>query len=221
MANNLRVFNTNSEYQSADLVHPAVSYVIETDKVHYEPTTPPTPVFQGKWKATYSNGNVTSAECDSSSKIKQNEINLANLVSVEIGDCVTSIGNLAFGACSSLTSITIPNSVTSIGDSAFEWCSSLTNINIPSGVTFIGDTTFQRCTNLTSIEIPSGVTFIDNAAFQYCTSLTSITVKATTPPTLGSDVFIGSTCPILVPLQSLTAYQTAWSQYASRIRPLP
>ena len=240
MANNLRVFNTNSEYQSADLVHPAVSYVIETDKVHYEPTTP---VFQGKWKATYSNGNVTSAECGSSSEIAYGEINKTDLISVEVGNCVTSLGNGAFqncrsltsviipdavtsignGAfllCDSLTSITIPDSVTSIGDSAFDSCRSLTSIDIPSGVTFIGDTTFQECTSLTSIEIPSGVTFIDNAAFQYCTSLTSIIVKATTPPTLGSDAFYRTNnCPIYVPCESVEAYKSAsgWSDYASRI----
>lgn len=196
MANNLRVFNTNSEYQSADLVHPAVSYVIETDKVIYEPT-PPTPSI--KWKATYSNGNVTSAECGSSSEIVRNEISLDNLVSVEIGDCVTSISGYAFNYCSSLTSCNIGSGVTSIGKWAFGYCSGLTSLTIPSGVTFIGANAF-----------------ID------CSSLTSITVEAETPPTLvGWGTLNGSSCPILVPLQSLTAYQTAWSQYASRIQPIP
>lgn len=207
MANNLRVFNTNSEYQSADLVHPAVSYVIETDKVHYEPTTPPTPVFQGKWKATYSDSSVTSAECDSSSEITQNEINLTNLVSVEIGN----------------------NCVTSIGTSAFQNCSSLTSINIPSGVTSISERAFQYCSGLTSIVIPDSVTSIGNSAFKNCSGLASITVSATKPPILGGNYafatnypYMSRGCPIYVPSQSVNVYKAAnyWSEYASRIQPI-
>ena len=41
-----------------------------------------------------------------------------NIVSVDIPDSVTSIGDWAFGECSSLTSITIPDSVTSIRECA-------------------------------------------------------------------------------------------------------
>lgn len=269
MANNLRVFNTNSEYQSADLVHPAVSYVIETDKVHYEPTTP-TPSF--KWKAAYSDSHVESAECGGSSEIVNGEINLTNLVSVEIGDyCVTSIGYRVFYNCSGLTNVTIPDAVTSIGGSAFQLCRNLTNINIPSGVTFIGDyafgdcyklsnitipsgftyinngmfqdcrsltsvtipsgvtsigvNAFNGCSGLTSIDIPNGVTSIGDNAFNGCRKLTSITVNAITPPTLGTNAPFGNTnnCPIYVPSQSVEAYKSAymWSDYASRIYPIP
>lgn len=197
MANNLRVFNTNSEYQSADLVHPAVSYVIETDKVIYEPT----PVFKGKWKATYQDSHVESAQCGSSSEIRQFEINKQDLVSVEIGDyCVTSIG-----------------------DRAFNWCLSLTSVTIGDGVTSIGEGAFETCNSLTSVTMPSGVTIIYNRAFYQCASLTSITVNAVTPPSLIGNLVFESTnnCPIYVPSASLTAYQTAWPQYASRIQPIP
>ena len=221
-----------------------------------------------KWKATYSDSSVTSAECDASSAITQNEINLTNLVSVEIGNCTTSIGNRAFYQysgltsvtisdnvtniagdafkyCSGLTSIDIPSGVTNISDSAFEGCTSLTSIDIPSGVTnisnrtfydcnsltsctipnsvtTIGTSAFQNCSGLTSVTIPSGVTSIGYQAFVQCKSLTSITCLATTPPTLDQRVFnTGNSCPILVPSASLTAYQTAWSDYASRIQAIP
>jgi len=192
MANNLRVFNTNSEYQSADLILPSVSYVVETDKVIYDYTPPTPPVFQGKWKATYSDSHVESAQCDSSSEITENEINLTDLVSVEIGDCVTSIGQGAFYKCTSLTSITIPNSVTSIGAGAFYGCSSLpieNNIRyadtyaietidktlsvykLKEDTRFIGEFAFRECTSLTSIDIPDSVIYVGNSSFQGCTNL--------------------------------------------------
>jgi len=208
-------------------------------------TTPP--AFQGKWLATYTGGTTSSAECDSTSAITKNEINKTNLVSLEIGDCVTSIANTAFYGCSSLTSINIPSSVTSIGDSAFQFCSSLTSINIPSGITSIGNSTFYGCSSLTSIEIPNSVTSIGYYAFEYCTSLTrieipsgvtsigndafigcegltSIIVNATTPPQLVEGTFNDTNnCPILVPSQSVEAYKSAsgWSTYASRIQAIP
>jgi len=70
-----------------------------------------------------------------------------------IPNSVTSIGNSAFGECSSLTSITIPNSVTSIESYAFNKCSSLTSITIGSSVTSIGRFAFNGCTGLSSLNM--------------------------------------------------------------------
>ena len=200
MAKNLRYFETNAEYQAANLVFPSVSYVEDINKVIYDPSSPTPPAFQGKWLATYSDSHTESVQCDSSSAITDGEIDFRDLVSVEIGDCVTSIGNNAFRDCSSLTSIDIPN-----------------------GVTSIGNLTFSECSSLTSCTIGSGVTSIGKQAFRDCGSLTSITVNATTPPALASGALDGSTCPIYVPSQSVNAYKSAsgWSNYASRIQAIP
>ncbi len=46
----------------------------------------------------------------------------------------------------------IPNSVTSIGDCAFGYCSSLTSIEIPNSVTSIGKEAFRDCSNLRVIK---------------------------------------------------------------------
>ena len=157
--------------------------------------------FSGKWLATYSDSHTESAQCDSSSAITNNEITKSGLTSVEIGDCVTSIGNSAFDRCSGLTSFDIPNSVTSIGNWAFYYCRSLTSVTIPDSVTSIGE-----------------------YAFESCRSLTSITINATTPPTLGDTTVFSDTnnCPIYVPAASVEAYKSAtnWSDYASRIQPI-
>ena len=145
----------------------------------------------------------------------------ASLTSVTISDSVTIIGNAAFYGCTSLTSVTIPGSVTSIEQNAFFNCTSLTNIVIPDSVTIIGQTAFYGCTSLTSVTIPGSVTSIGDSAFNKCESLTSVTVNATTPPTLSSNVFLGTNnCTIYVPDDSVLAYQTAdnWIEYANRIK---
>ena len=134
----------------------------------------PTPSF--KWKATYTGGTISSAECDSSSAITKNEINVTGLVSVEIGDCVTGISNSAFTSASTLSSVTIPDSVTSIGQYAFFFCSGLTSVVIPDSVTTIGEGAFESCKSLTSVTIGSGITSISNSSFMGCSGLTSINI---------------------------------------------
>ena len=166
-------------------------------------------------------GLITSAEIKSGvTSIDYNAFSYCQkLSSCTIPDSVTSIGSGAFDGCGSLTSIDIPNSVTSIGDWAFAYCS-FSSIVIPDSVASIGGSAFQNCTGLTSCTIGSGITSIGIGGFSYCNSLTSITIKATTPPTLNSGAFYGSTCPIYVPAASLTAYQTSedWEDYRTRLQ---
>ena len=148
-----------------------------------------------------------------------------SLTSVTIPDSVTSIGDYAFYRCTGLTSVSIPNSLTSIDSQVFFQCSSLTSITIPDSVTSIGGYAFYQCSSLTSITIPDSVTSIDDWAFGYCTSLRSVTVNATTPPTLGGNVFnnTSSNLVIYVPSASVDTYKTAsgWRNYASRIQAIP
>lgn len=147
-----------------------------------------------------------------------------SLRNVDIPNSVTNIDGRAFSDCNSLSSITIPNGVTSINNGVFRHCTSLTSISIPNGVTSIGESAFNECTSLTSVTIPSGVTSIGDYTFKSCYDLSSITVNAVTPPVLGGgSVFSGTNCPIYVPSQSLSAYQSAsiWSNYASRLQAIP
>ncbi len=138
-----------------------------------------------------------------------------------IPDGIESIAGGAFSLCSGLTSVTIPNSVTSIGYAAFEGCGSLTSVTIGNSVTSIGNYAFCNCIGLTSMTIPNSVTTIGYYAFQSCCGLTSIICEATTPPTLGSNVFyiVDKSIPLYVPAESIEAYQTAnqWKDFTNII----
>lgn len=118
----------------------------------------------------------------------------------------------------------IPNTVTSIGRDSFYGTTELTNINIPTSVTSIGVYAFESCSKLSAITIPSSITAINKDAFHDCGSLSSVTCLATTPPTLGSNVFNDNASgrKIYVPSGSLNAYKTAtnWKTYAADILPI-
>ena len=145
----------------------------------------------------------------------------SGLTSIDIPNSVTTFGEGVFSVCSALTSVNIQSTLTSIPGSMFYGCHSLTSFNIQSGVTSIGQSAFEECSGLTSVTIPSNVTSIDKRAFYNCRRLTSVTVEATTPPTMGIQVFNNTNnCPIYVPAESVDAYKTEtnWSSYASRIQ---
>ena len=139
------------------------------------------------------------------------------LASITIPDSVTTIGDWAFGICSSLTTFkgryasedgrcliidgtlnsfapsglteyTIPDSVTTIGVWAFSGCDSLTSVTIPDSVTTIGYLAFCNCDNLTSVTIPNSVTTIGYDAFRLCSSLTSVTIPDSVT-TIGDEAF--------------------------------
>ena len=138
-----------------------------------------------------------------------------------------------FNGKNTTTKITLNNRITKLDDYTFLGCSALTSVGtvgsgasleIPNNVTTISRNVFQNCTGLTSVTIPNSVTSIDTYAFGGCTGLTSITFEATTPPTLGTQVFDNTNnCPIYVPAESVDAYKAAtnWSTYASRIQAIP
>ena len=146
----------------------------------------------------------------------------ANLTSCTIGTGITSIAASGFTGCTKLSSFSIKAGVTTIGNAAFSGCSNLGTLNTTSAtaLTTIGDSAF-RGNKFTSVTIPASVTSIGANAFANNSNLASVTVKATTPPSLGSGAFssVSSTLKIYVPSASVNAYKAAdgWSTYASKI----
>ena len=149
----------------------------------------------------------------------------SGLTSVTIGNSVESIGKSAFHGCENLSSLTIPDNVTSIGEGAFSGCSGLSSVAIPGSVTRIEGYAFEGCSGLTSVTIPSSVTSIGTVAFYGCSGLTSFINYATTPQSIGSDVFINASiasCTLYVPAESVAAYKAAnvWKNFHN-IAPIP
>ena len=172
----LKYFKTDVDYQnyfnSGDFVTPNVSYVEDTNIVHYNPydliimTSESNPEVM---KVCYNQGWAASpSEMYASEAAKVTSIGTAFQelgVGSSSGDSgsnisftfsfdefkyftgVTSIVDIAFYK-SNIVSITIPDSVTSIGKDAFFDCSNLTSITIPDSVTSISDRAFESCDSL-------------------------------------------------------------------------
>lgn len=145
----------------------------------------------------------------------------SNVTSVQIPTTVKSIGINVFENCTKLSSVTIPEGVTLVPNNAFVGCSELSEINLPTSVESIGASAFASCTKLTSVVLPSEVSEIGRDAFSVCSTLATVEAYADTPATIKSGVFPSSVQKIYVKASSLSAYQTAWSEYASKIVAFP
>lgn len=148
--------------------------------------------------------------------------NCGNLTSILIPSSVTALGKNAFSGCSALADITIPSSIEVIPEGAFVGCSGLTQIVIPDGITGIGRSAFVN-SGLTSVSIPSSVTNIENAAFGGCSKLESVFLNSVTPPAVGDNAFLQTSCIIYVPRGYVDTYKVSegWSYYADRIQSYP
>ena len=166
------------------------------------------------------------------------------LTDIDLPKSITTINQYAFNACSSLVSIDLSNIKTINGYYAFGGCtklksadlSSLTNKDItghcfrgasslesvifPSILETIGSNAFAGC-NLKSIDLPATIKSLYNACFSGNTKLETIIIRATTPPSIESTVFIQSSNikQVIVPQGCADAYKSAtnWSKYADII----
>ena len=85
------------------------------------------------------------------------------ILTIEISDGITGIGDSAFSGCTGMAEVSIPDTVTTIGDYAFENCSSLTEVELPDGLEEIGSGAFAGCSSLTEVVVPEGTTVAEDA----------------------------------------------------------
>lgn len=121
-----------------------------------------------------------------------------------------------------ITKVEIAEGITTIGDNTFGDGYGIASVTLPVSITSIGWRGFASSLSLTSITIPKDVTSISSYAFGACRSLESVTVLATTPPTLGTNVFnnCSESLIIYVPSESVAEYRSKWSDYADKIQPI-
>lgn len=85
------------------------------------------------------------------------------------------------------------------------------------------------CEHLMYVDFWRTITTIGDRAFYDCKALATVIFRNTVPPVLGTDVFyenynntdrVIANMTIYVPDASVSTYQTAWPEYASKIQPI-
>ncbi|PID88187.1 MAG: hypothetical protein CSB06_01740 [Bacteroidia bacterium] len=109
----------------------------------------------------------------------------SSLPTINLGNAIETIGNLAFHNCEKLKSIDL-KSVKTIEREAFRNCG-LTSITIPNSIQVIEEQVFANCKNLTSINFGTGVNTISSRAFFHC-GLTTVTIPNSIH-TIGDNAF--------------------------------
>lgn len=180
----LNKFQTQSDYDNAELFMPNLSYIVESNKVIVKRTVPPIPPTPTGDTTTF---YYTSTDGEIVEPFEYFAI--GNLISNTYEDgvgkmvfegTVTTLRTNAFLRCTTLNSITLPSNIMVIDNMVFADCTSLITINIPSAVTYIDTTTFVNCENLATVIFEEGsqLTNIYNGAFNSCSSLLSIEIPS-------------------------------------------
>lgn len=96
------------------------------------------------------------------------------LKSINLPDCITTIGEHAFLYCSGLTAVELPSRLTTLGRWAFS-NTNLYSVELPNTLQNIGEYALSYCENLHSVILPSSMTSIPDRMF-YASGLLSYTI---------------------------------------------
>ncbi len=114
----------------------------------------------------------------------------SEILKLEIGSGITTLGSYAFAGCGQLKSIAFSDGLISIGGHAFEGCAALKNLRLmPASLRTVGDYAFAQCTALTMAYLPDGLTSIGERAFNGCSALNHVYFPVSV--TMGTGAFAG------------------------------
>ena len=206
MTNNLRKFNTEADYQSAQLNYPAVSWVTATDGVHFDKTAP-TPTFGGLTVYYY---------------IEDPSVEFTLFNGGGSSESSSESGSGGGGGALPTTMIVDGNSETPINTWRFQTAGqhivqyTFENNEIPQG--------FLDAINVAK-EVIVGTDIVGIGSTAFNVKLTSATFLSTTPPSIADMSTFGGgayeqSYPIYVPSSAVNTYKTAsiWTSLASRIQ---
>ena len=130
-----------------------------------------------------------------------------SILSVDIPDSITIIGEYSFSGCVNLVKVDIPDSVTNMGMHTFYKCDRLTSVTIGSGIESIEQGTFYQCGNLTSVLLGNSIKRIRNAAFSRCVNLENLVIPKTVSD-IENNAFLD--CDKLIQKDNGVYYVDSW-----------
>lgn len=131
------------------------------------------------YKAMLIGGTSRVVNCNDNTTLAISEIGSNNAETINIGNCVTAIGDSAFTSSTNVQNVSIPSGVTSIGNNVFYNRRTLTTVSGMQGVETIGDYAFSQCSGLTSISFSEKLISIGFGAFKGCNSLGGVELPST------------------------------------------
>ena len=143
------------------------------------------------------------------------------LASIRIPEGVTALGNMVFADNTELEEIILPETLSAIPAWMCLRCSKLKSIRTTDSISLIDKEAFLDCSAMETAIISESVSKLGSKAFGNCTALKGIMILRPIPPILDDNAFLNTNgCPVYVPDESLTTYQSQWTDLAGRLKPL-
>lgn len=106
----------------------------------------------------------------------------SNVVSLQIGDNLSGIGDYAFYGCTNLQAFTPSNGFNTLGNYAFANCINLKTVNMAyyTNLSTLGHHAFSNCGMLDTFVLPTAVQSIGDFCFENCTKLKTVDMTGAT-----------------------------------------